>query len=106
MLVLRHREEQLLDAAIAPIAGREACGDGIDVSDGDGGKDGRMGLRADFVAVSEDEGGVDDAGDAAAPAAAIGPGPGDAILVTPDKKKKKKRGSRGGQLQRLTLDQR
>jgi hypothetical protein len=55
------------------LGGRETCGDG---SDGDGGKDGRMGQMADFVAVSKDEGNVDDAGDAAALAAAIGPGPG------------------------------
>jgi hypothetical protein len=75
-------------------SGRDACGDG---SDGDGGEDGSMGLEADDGAVSEVEGGVDGAGEAAAPAAAIGPGPaGDVVLVGPDKTKKKKnrRGSK------------
>jgi hypothetical protein len=82
--------------------GGDACG-----SDGDGGEDGSMGLEADAGAVSEVEGGADCAGEAAAPAAAFEPGTrGNEILVAPDKKKKKKRGSRGGQLQRLTLDQR
>ncbi len=52
------------------LSGRDACGDG---SDGDSGEDGRMGLEADAGAVSEAEGGDDGAGDAAAPAAAIGP---------------------------------
>ena len=66
-----------------------------------------MGLEADAGAVSEVKVGIDGAGDAAAPAAAIGPGPGrDAGLVGPDKKKKKKRGPRGGKQQRLTGDQR
>ena len=74
------------------LGGRDACG-----SDGEGGEDGSMGLEADAGAVSEVKGGIDGAGDAAAPAAAIGPGPcRDAGLVGPDKKKKKKRGSRGG----------
>ncbi len=48
---------------------RGACGDG---SDGNGGKDGSMGLEADSGTVSEVEGGVDGSGEAAAPAAAIG----------------------------------
>ena len=51
------------------LSGRNACGDG---SDGDGGKDGRMGREADSRAVSETEGDADGAGEAAAPAAAIG----------------------------------
>ena len=62
-----------------------------------------MGLEADAGAVSEVEGGIDGAGDAAAPAATIGSGPGrDAVLVGPDKKKKKKRGPRGGKQNQLT----
>ena len=66
-------------------------------SDGDGGEVGSMGLEADAGAVSEVEGGIDGAGEAAALATAIGPGTGrDAALVGPDKKKKKKRGPRGG----------
>jgi hypothetical protein len=49
--------------------GLYACGGG---GDGNGGEDGGMGLEADSGAVSEVEGGVDGAGKAAAPAAAIG----------------------------------
>jgi hypothetical protein len=41
------------------LSGRNACGDG---SDGDGGEDGRMDLEADSGAVSEAQGGADDAG--------------------------------------------
>ena len=68
------------------LGGRAACG-----SDGDGGEDGSMVLEADAGAVSEVEGGIDGAGDAAAPAAAIGHGPaGEVVLVGPDKKKKEK----------------
>ncbi len=62
---------------------------------------------ADAGAVSEIEGGIDGVGDAAAPAAAIGPGPGgEVVLVGSDKKKKKKRGSRGGKLLKLPRHQR
>ena len=49
------------------LGGRDACG-----SDDDGGEDGSMGLEADAGAVLEVEGGSAGAGDAAAPAAAIG----------------------------------
>ncbi len=41
--------------------------------DGDGGEDGSVRLEAGAGAVSEVEGGIDGAGEAAAPAAAIGP---------------------------------
>ncbi len=86
------------------ISGRNACGDG---SDGDDGEDGRMGLEADSGAVSEAVGDADSAGEAAAPAAAIGHSPGgEVVLVGPDKKEKKKRGPRGGKQQRLTGDHR
>ncbi len=36
------------------LSGRDACGDG---SDGDGGEDGKMGLKVDFGAVSQIRGG-------------------------------------------------
>ncbi len=52
------------------LGGRDACG-----SDGDGGEDGSMGMEANAGAVSEVEGGVDGAGDAAAPVAAFVPIP-------------------------------
>ncbi len=76
-------------------------------SDGNGGEDGRIGLGVELGAVSEVEGDVEGVGEAAAPAAAIGPGlGGDQILVGPDKNKKKERGSRGGKLQWLSQKQR
>ncbi len=60
--------------------------------DGNGDKDGNMGLEADYGAVTEVEGGVNDFGEAASPDAAIRPGPGgDAVLVGPDKNKRKRR---------------
>jgi hypothetical protein len=63
------------------LSGRDACGNG---SDGGGDEDGSMGLEADSGAVSEVEGGVDGAVDAATPA----------VLISPQKRRSGSRGAK------------
>ncbi len=60
------------------LCGRNACGDG---SDGDGGEDGRMGLETDSGVVLGAEENADGAGEAAAPDAPMGHGPGGEVAV-------------------------
>ena len=88
------------------LSGRDACG-----SDGEGGEDDSMGLEADAGAASEVEEGIDGAGDAAAPAAAIaaighGVSEGAAPVVATDGSGRRRRTRRGNARHRTPGDQR